>query len=350
MVNAKFLMVEQSSFRNCNLQCIYCSPKGEKQFPKSISLEALRAQEILINQWLKDNVSPAIFKISGNGEITLLPDFHQFLFPAAQNVLITNGTQLTPANISFLAQFKKNLVIQYSLDGWSEFANSLRIKSHSMQDHILNNLETIVNNEIPVEINCVLTSRNIPYLKELMDYLVNLTDFYPKSNLLAFLPFPIRSFRHADVSSLYPTVQNIAPLTHLFLDKYSQYEKILPPFEYLKDLLRFIQQKSRPNNRPCYIKNFSLFIGSMGEVLWCGCGGTRKYGSLYNGGLERRLQQPYQGLEPCCSICFTHYEVVNLYIADLISLPEISRIPSYASLKVQEYLKTLVMELGGKTN
>lgn len=74
--------------------------------------------------------------------------------------LLTNGLLLNKQNIARLATVK-NLNVQLSMDGHTLEMNQCRLKSETLNEKLLQNLDMLINNNIVTEIYCVLSKVNI---------------------------------------------------------------------------------------------------------------------------------------------------------------------------------------------
>ena len=338
-MQAKTFLVEQSSFRNCNFSCKYCSPNGEKCVVNSMQLAKAIENESRVNAWLKANVEPTIFKISGNGEITMHPDFPCMFYANAQNILITNGSMLDTKNITMLSSIDAPLTVQFSLDGITRKANGLRISNPRLQEHVVGNLVRLLENRFPVEINCVLTAQNAPDFPALLDWVVDLRDRNQCN--VKLMPLPVRPFKNMESSCLFSTPESTTMFRQALIEDFSTYADVLPPFPYLEAACAFMHEGKRTIQ--CIIPEISIIVGTDNAILWCGCGSKRTYGSVFNGGLESRLSKPFIGSDACCHHCFTHHELLNLFMLARLKITDLATMPSYAIEQVQEDLKHVKM-------
>lgn len=316
------------------MRCFYCSPNGEKVFNRS----AFSEQEFydhtksIINIISEKYAIPTV-KFSGNGEISLLGDFSQLLCRNKKNIIITNGTGSGESYSLLLERHKEgyDIAIQLSLDGHINQMNSLRFyQSEIIQNKVIGNLKCFLGNGLPVEINMVLHRFNAPYIRPFVNWLNDLSK-REKSNL-KLVPFPVRTFRNNDIGTLNSDVDETKQLVEFLVDHKSHHKRLMPPLGYLTALSNFLLTGKREPH--CNVPHFGIFVDAENCLLWCGCGGVKKYGNILNDAtdpLEKRLSSPAVGLEKKCTKCFNHYELLNLYLDGKILKEEITDMPSFES-------------------
>ena len=339
-MTTKFFLVEQSTFRNCNFACTYCSPAGEKRCGNKIQLAKAFANEKRVNDWLKSNVAPSIFKISGNGEITLLDGYETMLFPSAHNIVITNGSRVHPNTITRVIEAGTSLVVQVSLDGNTARSNALRTPSAQVHARIIANVIGLVEAHVPVEINCVLTRQNMPGIEAFLDWIVDLRDQHDAC--IKLVPLPLRALKTNDNQRFQLDARQIEKAWQVFVDQHDARRIVLPPARYLEHVHAFLQSHHR--TVPCKHTRHSLIVGKDNAILPCGCGPALACGSIFHGGLDRRLDSLRQYPTAYCKECFTHSDMINLYLDGQVTIGEIAAMPSYAPLHVQEALTHLRQE------
>ncbi|MFA5856781.1 MAG: radical SAM protein [Candidatus Pacearchaeota archaeon] len=320
MINT--FLIDNCTYNGCNKQCSYCRPqfigKGNKNFvSESISI-------------LSTSVKPEIIKISGYGELTFMPGWKEkivdldYSFKRVQ--LITNGTILNNKDLDFLKDHEVYLC--FSLDGVTFKSNSARNSSSAELRKIMENIVYASSIDIPLEINTVLTKSNINDLERLLD-------FVDKVNGVCY-PFPIRENR------LYGSGKNMFPLkkdieTNL-MDLKQKHPHSTPPIQYIESLMDFMLESKRSI---CYVPLNVLGVSPEGDLLKCPCSGTRVLANIFEKeGFEKfNSSKSIGGYDPECKDCFTHYEVINLFIDGKISAEEMNHLPLFENLDISKLKK-----------
>lgn len=343
----------------CNLRCTYCPcevnlMKKKGNFLKVSSHDdAFLHEESILNfldrnrkvikrsKYQKDT---PILKLSG-GEIFLIPEFMNMLAFLSNEYaivqILTNGTLLTSAIIEELRKFP-NIHLQVSLDGHRIEMNSCRFRNPKILTTILNNLMLISNFNIPLEINCVLTKANIEgffeFVKAMNDRLQQCTIY----------PFPVRSY-----PELFPQLNQINLFAQTLKNKFSLFKHLLPPIQYLNSLVEFMRIGKR--TKGCYVPYVVLATYGDGRLDVCTCGSVKTLGNVLSS------NNPYQkircdpcynnvinpDLSPlCCKDCFTHYDIINLFLEGDISTTNLKTLPFFAAPEVINKLVAMRKEMG----
>jgi len=332
----KIFMLDLCMIDECNLSCDYCRNEPSISKGANQSKQINKVKKGL--QIIFDYIDPAIIKISGYGEITLYPKFRQLLDLKGSSSLqiITNGTLLTKEVISDLAK-RDNISLCYSLDGHTLQTNIARTKSQKTLEKVLENLKTSIELGIPTEINSVLTKWNTTYFHEFLSYL---NEFSQKSKFMV-IPFPVRPFPGRDNNYLFPQAEDIIKFEDNVINNYKKYSNILPPYNYLKELVTFLKRKKR--GRVCYVPSFNMGINPQGDILTCPCGPKESIGNIFSKSRVNLNKHPYEtvGRWKECYSCFNHYEIINLYLQGNINDNDLTKVPSLYSKKALSVLSQL---------
>jgi MoaA/NifB/PqqE/SkfB family radical SAM enzyme len=334
--------------------CKYCRSEsfeniGKGQIKKdgvTIDLNKLKDDSMRISLLAQDFFDIPILKISGYGEFFVLPETIKLLksvSPYYERIqIITNATRLDERYISRLSEIP-GINICISLDGHTPELNFCRTTNKKLIDKILDNIEILRKYKIPVEVNSVLTKYNISKFIEFIDYLSKRYD-----SLICY-PFPVRG--EDELSALGPeNAERLIPL--LDSDKYGS--RILPPRAYVERLISFVSNRKRQDR--CFIGYSNLGIDPAGNILICACNIKKAIGNIFIEdpllAMKRRMSHPlfYKFFFPNlsfngCIKCFTHYEIINLYLDGTLTLKEIARIPLFSGKKTQKRLKELKNKL-----
>ncbi|GLC81973.1 radical SAM protein [Lacrimispora brassicae] len=264
----------------CNLRCQYCTAplkpipthNGihtlEEYGGNIIELDASAQAQLGIkmrrhvNKALEIGPTPILSVIGG--ELTLIhgiSDFIQEVSPQYDLIILTtNGVCLDRAMIDSLSQCK-NLLLYFSLDGYTFEMNSYRVTTKRMSDQLLKNLQYCLERGIKVEVQSVLHDRNIEQICGFAEYLL---PYAEAGHYLKLVPFPVRwtkgEYKPADCQLL--AVEDL-------LANFDKYRKILPPQSYLSGLAQFLKNGRRPNR--CYVPYIVYGIDHRGRVKSCPC-------------------------------------------------------------------------------
>lgn len=284
----------------------------------------------------------SIVKISGYGEITLINELEALLEEAKgyHIQIITNGTIINKEVIKRIGN-SHPLSFCISLDGNTEEMNKYRQLSNSQLERILGNIKWISNQGIPLEINSVLSDANTDSFHLFLQFLnqnkIKVMDF----------PFPVRTFPHMERDSNYPSPDQIQLFKEHVIDRYSEFGTVMPPRAYLDRLYTFLCSGKRTFG--CLVPSFNIGIDQQGKVLGCPCGPQDYLGSILlkdNSVLGQSLELNQHGRWKECKGCFTHYEIINLYLEGAVSLDELQMVPSLSSPKLRPKLTSLLGEYG----
>lgn len=313
----KTFLVDNGAFNGCNKNCEYCRKD------KKIDGDASAVEKSL--SLLETNVSASILKISGYGEITKVKNWKQIVgrhdgsYDRAQ--VITNATLLTREDIDWLASRNYNLCV--SLDGTSILTNGARNSSETELAIIMENMRYAHSLRVPLEVNTVLTSFNINGLEPLLDFVESLDG--------VCYPFPVRENRlYGQGKSLKPSERDTEKNIGKLIQKSTS---ILPPRAYLENLMLFMLGGYRDI---CYVPKVMIGISPQGDLLKCPCSGTQRISNIFSEGKQAFAryseQRAYGGNDDECSDCFTHYEVINLFLDGKISPKEMDKMPLFRKL------------------
>lgn len=266
-----------------------------------------------------------ILKLSG-GEIFLYKgavDFIEAVHERYNGVqLLTNGLLFSETEIDRFHQMG-NVYFQISLDGHTVEANRTRSRSKGGLERILRNIGHIVKRGIGLEINCVLTDKNIGSIDQIMGYLGDI------GGMVVF-PRPVRGeprhymqVRSKNLTSLYQLIEQYESNAH-----------VLPPRAYLERVGSVLERRMR--SWDCYVPFFVFGLGNYGRINTCACsGGLPVLGSVLDeetGAFkvisQRRQYEPSSKPAPCAD-CINQYEIFDLYVEGRISESELMRIPTF---------------------
>ena len=345
----------------CNMKCQYCLTSTSK-FENDRSGMSRTASSYLSytqNSPLKYNVDSIldtmhilydipILKVSG-GEILIVKHICDFIEHASSKYkvvqVLSNGLSLNSDIIRRLAALK-NICIQISLDHHTVEGNCYRGRNEKNLHKILKHIDSIVKYGIPLEINCVLTDKNTHILDTFADYLLKY-----EGRKVMLLPFPVRGSQR---DKYLPNKNQWMALQKL-IDQYEKYKAIMVPQIYLELLLSFLKNGKRQIS--CALPSICIGTFDTGVVTPCSNYWFLSMGSILgndmfstidnieNHKIYSILSNPEDRLE-ACRLCFTPWEILNLYIKDMISFEELTRAPLYSFESIKSDLLNLKKNTG----
>lgn len=337
----------------CNLACGYCAPSGfpmriDKQgqahmpedwrdtltdspsvnevLPEQPQLPDFFTLGKMVIEKVSSEADSKILKLSG-GEITLYPHLVDYVrdvhdkYAAVQ--ILTNGYKLTPEQIESYGNMG-NIYFQISLDGVTPETNKARTPNGRITEKVLANIQQIAEKDMPMEINCVLTNRNTGSFDTMLDTLKGVGD-------IVVVPRPVRGGGRQLMDF---TPEQLETFKGVVLDRFDEYESVLPPKPYLERLVKMMETGARSDR--CYVPFFVQGVDNYGNAETCSCGGTMPMlgnvlddsSEVFDKHREATNYDPGEDHDDC-SYCMTQYEIMNLYIEGAISREDMLRIPSF---------------------
>ena len=332
----------------CNIGCSYCREKSFKFVEKSkvkshgntIDLDRLSEKLETAIKHSQHYFDIPIMKLSGYGEFLLLPDAIDILKRISKNYervqVMTNGLILNEKIISELASIR-GINICVSVDGHTTEMNKARNLSESSVKRIFRNISLLEKHGIPVEINSVLTKDNISVFGSFLSFL---SDNYDS---VTCYPFPVRGIQNKDI---WVYGEEYAKELKSLLELGDEEKNVLPHIEYLRKLISFLKNKKRIDK--CYVGYVNLGLEPSGTIPVCACSISKSVGNVSLQGArafkKRKDSEVFASfLSPKiefneCYRCFTHYEIINLYLDGTISLGDISRISLFSGPNTKRIL------------
>lgn len=334
--NCDYCLTKDSSIRDEHLEIVrsgFCHPDANDLFYYPGTKLYIRLNNLL--DTIKKYIDAPIIKVSG-GEIFLIPGIVDFIYKLSSEFfrvqILTNGTLLNLEIVEKIASMK-NVHVQVSLDGWSAISNEARIHNNvSMQEKIINNIMLLSKYNIPVEINCVLHNRNIPYILETVSEVSKI-----KSDI-KYIPYPVRG----SSSRKYQIRTEQLEFLDNLIQSYNDFERVLPPYEYLKEL-RVFYTNSMKRKGKCVLKDYMCQLFDDGLLVACVNMWTLKIGNIMDctgsdlinqigvGRISTLLGASKPSLY--CRGCFTPWDIINLYFTKTITLNQLTEIPLYRGLE-----------------
>lgn len=340
----------------CNLRCTYCPcdvtllKRGGQQIftrkgrsgPPTESVNDFLDRTLRVIERTNKHVNAPILKLSG-GEIFLVPEFMRLLpilcerFDVVQ--VLTNGTRLNDATIARLSTFK-NLHLQVSLDGHTFEMNRFRFTSPGSFGTALDGLLRSVRARLPVEVNTVLTAANIGGFWDFVTYL-----HCAVSERALVCPFPVRGN-----PDMLPSQKQVEEFCLKMPEAYADHETLLPPVAYMADLCECLRIGRRRSG--CSVPYAVVGSSGDGTLDTCTCGPVKALGNVLAGDGSAALDQiekdaSYASVQNlslmpnCCDDCFTHYDIINLFIEGAITELEMAKLPFYGTPRIIAELRAV---------
>jgi MoaA/NifB/PqqE/SkfB family radical SAM enzyme len=299
---------------------------------------------------ISQKLDATVLKLSG-GEIFLLPEFIDALPTLARKYavvqILTNGTLITDRIIDSLSAIK-NIHVQISLDGHLIEMNRYRFRNSHFLSAILGTIQRISSAGIPIEVNSVLTNANT---ERWFEFAERVSQHISAGTVY---PFPVRS--HPE---LLPSKRDVGQFEEMFLGSYLELRPVLPPRAYFEELIRFMRSGKR--TRGCHVPHAVVGSSGDGRIDACTCGPVKNLGNVLAEGAgddpvekigkDRCYTDVLKAdLSPvCCSDCFTHYDVINLFIEGQVSVAELMVMPFFAVSGLIEELTRIKAEMDRRT-
>jgi len=331
---ANYAYLDLCFFEFCNLSCDYCRTSNKGTRGSIISLELFTD---IVNSFLSHSQA-AVFKVSGYGEVSLWPYLVNAMklfstsFPSLQ--VMTNGT-MSKQLFEGLSEIE-NLVFCITIDNHKIQSNRHRNKQKEhLHKRMINFAKEVILKKRKLEINCVLSSSNIDNFPEFL--------LYAQDHFLGeimVMPFPVRPFAGLNSFVQSANTKQIDYAAKQIFSRYNDFDMVLPSLAYMERLFEFMCRGER--TFPCYVPAFNYGVGPKLKHLSCAClGHTKPSDDLSNitdlsqnnilldvsSFRQQRISKGY--VDRRCKYCFTHYEILNLYLEGIIGKHDMLKIPSF---------------------
>lgn len=339
----------------CNLTCSYCRKDNDGMLRD--------ADPAIVRDCLETFLAhseAACFKVSGYGEASLWPPLADTMawasgrFPSIQ--VMTNGSM--PGKVFEALAAIPNMVFCLTIDSLREEGNSLRTGGNiKLHEKMLRFADAVVAANRRLELNCVLTGRNTAGFP---DHVAGVRARFGDGVLI--YPFPVRPFAGLVSQAEAPQPEVAQHLAEVILRDFGQYAPVLPPRPYMERLFAHMAAGGR-RTTPCWVPALNYGVGPSLSPLRCACLGHTKpsddlanmlfpdcehatpasrmvdtvgshAGTLATGRIDER-----------CDPCFTHYEVLNLFLDGVVTLGDLVRLPAFAEIGAAAVLDRMKTEL-----
>lgn len=340
---------------SCNLSCEYCLT-GQSNLKEGHRLKlifdppkrdtyadgtSLANRVNTVADRLRNQFSMPLLKVTG-GEIFVVRGVMDFLAREAPKyealVVQTNGALVNEDHLEQLRSFG-NVVMQVSLDSHLFSGNSYRVQKPSLHDKVVRSITAILNSGMPCEVYSVLNDRSVT---EMADFAGWLASFERPP---VYFPFPVRG---PDAEQFAVKPDQVHYINE-FVERYDEFDGLLPPMAYFKRLLSFYEHGKRTFR--CHlprlvVSTFSdgmvtpcpnIWFSDMGKVLeddW-----KQVLGKVGETGMYKALLAERPRLAACHG-CFTPWDTLSMYFDDEITLDELCAAPTYSSRQIRELLET----------
>lgn len=313
-------------------------PKEVKNyFDSGINFENYYKLSSDIMKNTKNIMDTDILKISG-GELTLNPNLCDYVNSIHNNYssiqILSNGYNLKKEDILKYKEMK-NVSFQISLDGVTPESNYSKSHSKFITNMVLENIDFMLENNVGVEINCVLTKYNTDKFIEFLEH------FKTAKNFIV-VPRPVRGIARQTID--FSNAQ-IEIFEKTIINNYDKYCDILPPIQYFDRLIDMM--KSGKRNFPCYIPYFVQSIDGYGNFEMCPLGLMfDKMKNIMNNSLNNQhilLNSNYNinNNYSLCEYCIVQYEMFNLYVDNKIEENGLKKLPSLNDDVIISHIKNI---------
>jgi len=273
------LLLEMLAMTNqCNMRCSYCDWEKEKYVLLSeeqykVAYENLEA----VKEKLLEKYSDIVIVQYSGGEPLLYPEllFKVLkLFPDKWIRVNTNGTLLTDEIMNKVKQHGKTY-LAVSLDGYSYEPNKTRFGNNKSQyEQVINNIDKVIQNRIPLMILCTLNRENIEYFPEFVEIL---SQKYKDAINAGMLVMPTHAVTSYSVDNGAATKDQVAEFVRFIENSIDKYAILGNIREHYRNLLSYLTNGQRLYK--CSIYDWALsvhFRGNHiiddGKFLSFGCG------------------------------------------------------------------------------
>lgn len=292
----------------------------------------------------KKVISSDILKISG-GELTLYDDLCDFVYSIHKDYLsiqiLSNGFKIKKEDIPRYKEMG-NISFQISLDGVTAELNYSKSHSEFITKRVLENIKLLLDNEIGVEINCVLTKYNTDKFLEFLKYFKDAKNFI-------VVPRPVRGEARNNIDF---SKKQVTVFAEQIEKNYDIYSNILPPKKYFERVINMMITGKR--NYKCYIPYFVQSIDGYGNLELCPLGleYKNKINIMENSSsnVEVLLDSEYNisNIYDRCKYCMVQYEMFNLYVDNEILEGELRKMPSLNNDTIISHVDDIKKEIESK--
>jgi uncharacterized Fe-S cluster-containing radical SAM superfamily protein len=316
----------------CNLRCKYCWLTSGDEFlqrqndhvvvqKKGVGrVDSYAVGDVVIGvAKILEQCNASVLKISG-GEVYLIPEVLEVIFAHASKFdkiqILTNGTLI---DLHKIQQLNPDVFcFQVSLDGHTARANKLRFgRGDHLTKRVMDAIALLDSEQFNIEVNSVVTSCNIDQLPAFM------RSMHARFPCVTVFPFPVR-FRDGQ----FGVAADSGVFDHL-LEMSHTLRGTVPPAAYIQELRQTIASNKQT---PCLLPVLTLNSDEDGNLNLCPCGQIATRGNLFHrpvGSLALSLSDPVvqdviSWRHDKCKHCFTHFDVINLFMRDRITADEMA--------------------------
>lgn len=309
----------------------------KKYFNYGINFENYYKLSSDIMKSTKNIMETDILKLSG-GELTLNPNLCDFVNSIHENYLsiqiLSNGYNLKKEDIKKYKEMK-NVNFQISLDGVTPESNYSKSHSKIITSTVLKNIDFILENNIGIEINCVLTKYNT-------DKFIEFLERFKTAKNFIVVPRPVRGISRQTIDF---SKSQIEVFEKTIINNYYKYSNILPPLQYFERLIDMMKNGKR--NFYCYIPFFVQSIDGYGNFEMCPLGLMfAKMKNIMNNSVNNQdilINSEYtiDNNYSLCEYCMVQYEMFNLYVDNKIKEEGLQKLPSLNNDNIISHIKNI---------
>ena len=273
----KFLVEILGMTNQCNLRCTYCDwEKDDMYILTEEDKKKIKKNILKIKTFLEEYHNDVQLIEYSGGETLMYPEIVEILCDTFKDKwlrIISNGVLVDDRIINIIKNHKK-VFMAISLDGNRIEANRARFgNSQMLFNKVLDNIDILIENKIPVMILCTLSKFNIDYFPE---YVKSIEKKYEREIAEGMLVMPAHYVTNYSKDNGVPSPEQVQNLKKFIYGEGKQYMLINRIQKHYDSLVKYAEKK--PKCHSCTINEWNLsmhFRGKNiidGKFLSFGCG------------------------------------------------------------------------------
>ena len=282
----KFLVEILGMTNQCNLRCTYCDWKKEKQY-KLTEEDKIKVKNNLkkIREMLDVNYPDVQLIEYSGGETLLYPEIISYLceiFSHKWIRIISNGVLINKEIITVIHKHKK-VFMAISLDGDCIEANRARFgNNEQLFGEVINNIDLLVKENIPVMILCTLSKFNIDFFPHYVQFLEKKYDNAIDEGKFVM---PTHYVTNYSEDNGVPSLEQVQKFKEFILNEGKNYKLVNRIMCHYESLIKYAEGKRK--NYPCTINEWNLSMHFRGNNIIDG--GFLSFGCGMRGVMENGL-------------------------------------------------------------
>lgn len=274
----KFLLEILGMTNQCNLRCSYCDwVKDEYIALGKNEISNVRRNLSSIKKVLDENYKEIQLIEYSGGEPLVYPEIVNILLEQFKDKwirIITNGVAINDDILSSVSNHGKTF-LAISLDGCNLEANNARFQGNNkLFQHVLKNIDKVVERKIPLMLLCTLSKYNIDYFPDYIEYLQNK---YSEAIEAGMLVMPTHYVTNYSKDNGVPSKEQVEKFEKFINGKGMDYPIISNIKEHYYCLIQYAKHNPKPYGCKINEWNISMHfrkneIIDAGKFLNFGCG------------------------------------------------------------------------------